>query len=455
MYVSEEGFLSGILVNLNAKINNPLSMQCTTTVTTSGNANPECLKPHEKYLENTVGTFSILEFDSTKNAIAAFNKIASSNTKFPYSCQYESEGSFQTEQNIVCNYFNYILQYHQYDFQQNGWLFKVIPQDLEENSATVSKILEKIYSSSLFIDKMNADTVVESSTISKINDYKLIKGNDTDLLVLYITITNNEKTSIRMKEFHAMDSKFNVFSQVYSDIIVPKCEGLHTAKDYELGFGQAMISGKCTPNETVSIKEPEFEFSEQCEKNRGMVIPTQTKTQKICIQVGKNSSHFFLFPVGSIYNDSEDRIFINTAYADTTPSQKSSSEGGGCLIATATYGSELAPQVQLLREIRDSKLSQTESGKSFMSTFNSFYYSFSPTIADWERESPVFKEMVKVTLTPMLTSLTLLHYVEIDTEEEMLGYGIGVILLNIGMYFVAPAVLIMSLKKRLDSFRSQ
>jgi hypothetical protein len=32
----------------------------------------------------------------------------------------------------------------------------------------------------------------------------------------------------------------------------------------------------------------------------------------------------------------------------------------------------------------------------------------------------------------------------------MLGYGIGVILLNIGMYFVAPAVLIMKIGKRVN-----
>ena len=63
------------------------------------------------------------------------------------------------------------------------------------------------------------------------------------------------------------------------------------------------------------------------------------------------------------------------------------SKGGGCLIATATYGSELAPQVQLLREIRDNNLLNTESGSAFMETFNDIYYSFSPTIADYERES--------------------------------------------------------------------
>jgi len=120
---------------------------------------------------------------------------------------------------------------------------------------------------------------------------------------------------------------------------------------------------------------------------------------------------------------------------------------GGCLIATATFGSEMAPQVQLLREIRDNTVLQTESGSAFMTGFNQFYYSFSPYIADYERENPVFKETVKLALTPMLTSLTLLQYADIDSESEMLGYGIGIILLNIGMYFVAPAVLVMKIRK--------
>jgi peptidyl-prolyl cis-trans isomerase B (cyclophilin B) len=77
------------------------------------------------------------------------------------------------------------------------------------------------------------------------------------------------------------------------------------------------------------------------------------------------------------------------------------SEGGGCLIATATFGSELAPQVQQLRELRDGVILQTESGTAFMESFNQFYYSFSPTIADMERENPAFKEAVKVTITPL------------------------------------------------------
>jgi len=128
---------------------------------------------------------------------------------------------------------------------------------------------------------------------------------------------------------------------------------------------------------------------------------------------------------------------------DTSPSSK----GGGCLIATATFGSELAPQVQQLREIRDNSLLQTESGRSFMESFNQFYYSFSPGIADLERENPVFKEAVKLTITPLLSSLSLLNYVEMDSEFEVLGYGISLILLNVGMYFVLPAVVIHRVRK--------
>ena len=123
---------------------------------------------------------------------------------------------------------------------------------------------------------------------------------------------------------------------------------------------------------------------------------------------------------------------------------------GGCLIATAAFGSELSPQIQFLREIRDNTVLQTESGTNFMAGFNQFYYSFSPAIADYERENPTFKEVVKITLTPLLTSLTLLQYADIDSESKMLVYGISIILLNIGMYFVAPSIIIMKIRKRVN-----
>ncbi len=137
-----------------------------------------------------------------------------------------------------------------------------------------------------------------------------------------------------------------------------------------------------------------------------------------------------------------------TISKSSEPSTTSSTgQGGGCLIATATFGTELAPEVQKLREIRDNTLLQTESGTSFMTGFNEFYYSFSPAIADLERQNPVFKEAVKLAITPLITSLSILNYVEIDSEESVLGYGIGIILMNVGMYFVAPAIVIFKVRK--------
>ena len=121
------------------------------------------------------------------------------------------------------------------------------------------------------------------------------------------------------------------------------------------------------------------------------------------------------------------------------------SDNGSCLIATAAYGSELAPQVQLLREIRDNQLMGTSSGTSFMAGFNQMYYSFSPYIADMQRENPIFKEAVKVAITPLLSSLSIMSYAE--SESEVLGYGIGVILMNLGMYIAAPAIVLFKARK--------
>ena len=132
---------------------------------------------------------------------------------------------------------------------------------------------------------------------------------------------------------------------------------------------------------------------------------------------------------------------VPTAAAATAPTPvvatQESEEAGGCLIATAAYGSEMAPQVQLLREIRDNQLMNTEAGSAFMGAFNEAYYSFSPYIADMERESPLFKEAVKLGLTPMLSSLTIME--NANSESEVLGLGLSVIALNLGMYIGLPA----------------
>ena len=130
----------------------------------------------------------------------------------------------------------------------------------------------------------------------------------------------------------------------------------------------------------------------------------------------------------------------------SSESKSSEENGGGCLIATAAYGSELSPQVQLLREIRDNQLLNTEAGSAFMGTFNDVYYSFSPTIADMERESPMFKELVKISLTPMLSSLSIMENAE--SESEVISLGLSVIALNLGMYLGIPAIVIIGIKSR-------
>ncbi len=121
---------------------------------------------------------------------------------------------------------------------------------------------------------------------------------------------------------------------------------------------------------------------------------------------------------------------------------------GSCLIATAAFGSEMAPQVQHLRELRDGVVMQTESGAAFMAGFNQLYYSFSPGVADLERQHPAFREFVRAAITPMLASLSILNHVPIGSEAEMLVYGTGIILLNAGMYVGLPVTVILKVQRR-------
>ncbi len=78
-----------------------------------------------------------------------------------------------------------------------------------------------------------------------------------------------------------------------------------------------------------------------------------------------------------------------------------------CLIATAAFGSDLAPQVQFLRVFRDQNILSTASGSSFMNVFNTWYYSFSPSVANYERGQPWMQQIVRTSIYPLLGMLTL------------------------------------------------
>jgi len=207
------------------------------------------------------------------------------------------------------------------------------------------------------------------------------------------------------------------------------------------GENQELVNGKCIDKEPP----PPITCGPDEKLENGICVPKVTEEP----QCGENQ---ILVDGQCMDKEPEEEpicgpgtVLVN---GQCVPEEQEPEEGGGCLIATAAFGSELAPQVQFLREIRDNTVLSTASGTSFMTTFNSFYYSFSPAIADLERQNPVFKEAVKLTITPLLSSLSLLQYVDIDSEAEMLGYGISIILLNIGMYFVAPALIVFKLKNR-------
>ncbi len=82
--------------------------------------------------------------------------------------------------------------------------------------------------------------------------------------------------------------------------------------------------------------------------------------------------------------------------------------GGGCFIATAAYGSSLAPHVMTLKQFRDEVLLPTQLGKKFVT----LYYKYSPPIADVISENKFAREIVKIMLYPLVA----FSYVTINTS---------------------------------------
>jgi peptide/nickel transport system substrate-binding protein len=149
---------------------------------------------------------------------------------------------------------------------------------------------------------------------------------------------------------------------------------------------------------------------------------------------------------------------ILAASGSTSTQQTSSQQAGsqqddqpsGCLIATAAFGSELTPQVQYLRSFRQDYILSTASGSAFMNAFNAVYYSFSPQVADYEREQPWLQTTVKTAIYPLfgiLGAAERAHFAASGGEVGSIAAG-AVASALIGAVYLWPAGLAHPVQKR-------
>jgi hypothetical protein len=136
--------------------------------------------------------------------------------------------------------------------------------------------------------------------------------------------------------------------------------------------------------------------------------------------------------------------------ASCTPLQNqtspSSSQGGQprCVIATAAFGSELAGPVQFLRSFRDRDVNSTHLGSSFLSAFNSWYYSWAPAVAEFEAGNNLVRAGFRVVLLPLLGVLFVSREVfvllaPVNPEIAILAAGI-VASGSLGLVYLMPIV---------------
>ena len=101
---------------------------------------------------------------------------------------------------------------------------------------------------------------------------------------------------------------------------------------------------------------------------------------------------------GALNSPQTIQVTLTVTGEATATTDTGSSGGGGCFIATATYGTPLAQEIEALREVRDTYLLNNAAGAAFVDA----YYTFSPPLADFVARHPAAAAATRILLTPII-----------------------------------------------------
>ena len=124
-----------------------------------------------------------------------------------------------------------------------------------------------------------------------------------------------------------------------------------------------------------------------------------------------------------------------------------------CIIATVAYGGPEVPEVKYMRYVRDNVIGASVTGRNLVHGWNSFYYSWSPTVAALAVKSASLKLMLRVLLFPLIGITRVAAYAfgvtsPVNVElASFFGFFIAATL-SISLYIVTPvAIVFFSLRQ--------
>ena len=166
---------------------------------------------------------------------------------------------------------------------------------------------------------------------------------------------------------------------------------------------------------------------------------TEIETQETTLSSGASTTLTFTWNTTGFAAEGQYTI---SAYAWPVPGETDTADNTlvngcvsvfGCFIATAAYGTPMAPQIDVLREFRDEYLLTNPVGQALVG----FYYQVSPPIAEFITEHPALKPVVRAGLAPAVAMSTV-------AVKTTLAQKIAIV----GSMALVSALLVVRLRKR-------
>jgi hypothetical protein len=219
----------------------------------------------------------------------------------------------------------------------------------------------------------------------------------------------------------------------YSDNYIPSVVGSWTVS--ASWAGDSSYSGAISSTQTFNVLNVVLPSSITCQASKSSIVESDTITiygslspalagKVILLTYTKPDATIITRSATTLSNGSYSDVYqpdakgswmVNASWVGDTSyqnssspnvsfevTQRSSTPGSGCVIATATYGSAMASQVQVLRDFRETIALKTFAGSSFMLVFNSWYYSWSPSVAATIAPNDSLRAAMAVVLQPIL-----------------------------------------------------